>query len=131
MPQKGAKIILILVALLSISAGPRTSTLYDQYYTRIGIKAENERLRNYAIQIRNGSNSRGLIVVYAAGDKSVKSAKARGQRAYDVVVKTHGVERGRVNWRYEGVCKNEQILLYQMFPNESIPGRDPKCMRGD
>lgn len=120
---------LLLASLLLISAGPRGSTLFDRYYTRIGIKAENERLKNYAIQLRNSPNSRGLIVVYAADEKSEKSAKVRGQRAYAQLVKTHGIEPGRVVWRYEAACKNEQILLYLMYPNESIPNRDPKCMR--
>lgn len=103
--------------------------MFDHYATRIGIKAENKRLKNYAIQLRNYRQSRGLIVVYAADEKSVKSAKARGLRAYQFVVKTHGIEPGRVNWRYEAACKNEQIILYLLDPDRSIPDRDPKCMR--
>ena len=122
--------LLLLAALLSISARPRGSTLFDHYLTRIGIKAENERLKNFAIQLKNAPNSRGLIVVYAADEKSQKSATARALRAYRFVVNTYGIERGRVVWRYEAVCKNEQILLYLMFQDESIPSRDPKCMRG-
>lgn len=122
-------LILLLASLLSISAGPRGSTVFDHYHTRIGIKAENERLKNYAIQLQNARNSRGLIVVYAASEKSEKSARARGQRAYEQLVKIHGIEPGRVNWRYEAACKNEQIILYLMFPDEWIPPRDPKCMR--
>ena len=122
-----ATLALLLVSLLS----PRTSTLFDVYYTRIGIKAENERLKNYAIQLKNAPNSRGLIVVYAADEKSRKSAEARAKRAYNVVVKTYGIEPGRVVWRYEAACKNELILLYLMFQDQSIPDRDPKCTRAD
>ena len=120
--------LLLLAALLSISAKPRTSPVYDAYLTRIGIKAENARLRNYAAVLRNYPLGRGLIVVYAADEKSVKSAKARGLRAYQFV-KTHGVEPGRIVWRYEAACKNELILLYLLDPDRSIPDRDPKCMR--
>ena len=120
--------LLLAASPLSIAAKPRGSTTFDHYHTRIGIKAENERLKNYAIQLRNAPNSRGLIVVYAANEKSQKSAKARAQRAYTFVLKT-GVEPGRIVWRYEAACKNEQIILYLMFADESIPPRDPKCMR--
>jgi hypothetical protein len=129
MPQKATKIILLLAALLSISAGPRTSPLFDHYYTRIGIKAENERLKYYGLQLKHCPNCRGLIMVYAADEKSQKSAKARAQRAYEFVVKNYGIEPGRVVWRYEAACKNEQILLYLFFPDQSVPDRDPKCMR--
>ena len=119
--------LLLLAALLSISAKPRTSPVFDAYSTRIGIKAENERLKNYAAVLRNYPEGRGLIVVYAADEKSVKSAKARGLRAYEFV-KTHGVEPGRIVWRYEAACK-DLILLYLLDPDRSIPDRDPKCER--
>ena len=120
--------LLLLAALLSISAKPRTSPVFDAYYTRIGIKAENERLKNYATVLRNYPQGRGLIVVYAADEKSVKSAKARGLRAYEFV-KAHGVEPGKIAWRYEAACNKEVILLYLLDPDRSIPDRDPKCLR--
>ena len=106
-----------------------TGPVFDAYDPLISIKQENERLDNYAIQIKNYVGSRGLIAVYAEDEKSAASVKARARRAAKYLVKTRGVNPVRIMWRYEAACKRNLILLYLLDPDRTDPERDTKCMR--
>lgn len=120
-------VVLFLLVLqpFPLDTGPR----FDAYDTRISIKQENERLDNYAIQIKNYPGSRGLIAVYAENEKSAASVKARARRAARYLVKTRGVNPARVMWRYEAACKSNLIILYLLDPDRADPERDTKCLR--
>jgi len=118
---------LLLTPLLSSSV--RENPLFDRYYTSISIKQENERLDNYAIQLKNGPGSRALIVVYSENEQSTPAAKARARRAVRYLVKTHGLDPARVVMRFEGACsRHNQILLYLYYPNEADRPPDPECL---
>src|SRR6185503_611089 len=106
-----------------------TGPVFDAYDPRISIKQENQRLDNYAIQIRGYPGSRGLIAVYAENEKFAASVKARARRAARYLVKTRGVNPVRIMWRYEAACKRNVIILYLLDPDRADPERDTKCMR--
>jgi len=120
-------LFLLLIPLLPIA--PDENPLFDRYSTSISIKQEHERLDNYAIQLKNSPGSRALIIVYAENEKTAASVKARARRAVEYLVKTRGLNRVRVVWRYDGACKQNEILLYLLFPNEVDPSPDTKCLR--
>jgi len=67
--------VLLLTPLLSSAA--KENPLFDAYYTSISIKQENQRLDNYAVQLKNSPGSRALIVVYSENEQSTPAAKAR------------------------------------------------------
>src|ERR1044072_4542216 len=94
-------VVLSLLLVLSVDIGP----VFDEYDTRISIKQENERLDNYAIQVKTSPGSRALIVVYAEKEETAATVKARARRAMKYLVKTRGVDPARVAWRYEAVCR--------------------------
>jgi hypothetical protein len=106
-----------------------TGPVFDAYDPSISIKQENERLDNFAIQIKNYAGSRGLIAVYAESEKAAASVKARARRAARYLVKTRGVNPVRVMWRYEAACKSNLIILYLLDPDRADPARDTKCLR--
>jgi hypothetical protein len=120
-------VVLFLLVLkpFPVDTGP----VFDAYDPLITIKQENERLDNYAIQIKNYTGSRGLIAVYAEDEKSAASVKARARRAARYLVKTRGVNPARVMWRYEAACKRNVIILYLLDPDRPDPERDTKCLR--
>ena len=124
------KVIAILVLMVCAAAvAGRTSPKFDEYYTIIGIKAENKRLDNYAIQINNWPKSKGLVLIYAQDERTVKRAQARARRAVKYLVQTRGVDPTRVKWRYEAACGHEMIQLYILEPTLADPDPDPKCIR--
>ena len=106
-----------------------TNPLFDAYNTSISIKQEHERLDNYAIQIKNSTGSRALLVVYAEKEETAKSVKARARRAVNYLVKTRGLNPARVVWRYDGACRHNEILLYVLYPDQADPARDTNCLR--
>lgn len=122
--------LFFLLCTVNPSSSADVGPLFDTYDTRISIEAENERLDNYAIQLKNSPGSRALLVVYAANEDTAASVKARARRAVRYLVKTRGVNAARVAWRYDGACKNNLILLYHLYPNEADPARDTTCIRG-
>jgi hypothetical protein len=121
--------LLLISFVTSSPAATRENPLFDAYYTSIGFAAENARLNNYSILLKDSSGSRGLIVVYAKSERTAKSAQARARRAVRYLVKNRGVNPKRIAWRYERSCGREEILLYLFYPNETDPLPDPKCMR--
>lgn len=135
MKVKAHLIALFVAVLVPVSsAALRESPKFDEYYTIIGIKAENKRLDNYAIQLNNSPGSRGIILVYARDETSAKSAQARARRAVKYLVKIRGVDAARVTWKYECacVCNHEMISLYLLYPNQADPMSDPsRCSRSN
>lgn len=120
-----AFLLLLVLKPFPVDTGPR----FDAYDTSISIKQENERLDNFAIQIKAYRGSRGLIAVYAENGKTAASVKARARRAAMYLVKTRGVDPVRVMWRYEAACKRNEIILYLLDPDRADPPRDINCMR--
>ena len=119
--------VLLLTPLLSSAV--KENPLFDAYHTSISIKEENQRLDNYAIQLKNSPGSRALIVVYSENEQSTPAAKARARRAVRYLVKTRGLEPARVVMRFEGACsRHNQILLYLFYANEADRPPDPKCL---
>jgi len=114
---------LLVTPLLSSSV--RENPLFDVYDTSISIKQQNTRLDNYSIQIKNAPGSRAVIVVYSEDEHSAQSAKASARRAVRYLVKTRGLDPSRVVMRYDGLCKQNMILLYVIYQNESDPGHNP------
>ena len=124
------KVIAILVlGVCAAAVVARESPKFDEYYTIIGIKAENKRLDNYAIQLKNSPNSRGVVLIYAQDERTVKRAQARARRAVKYLVQTRGVDPTKVKWRYEAACGHETITLYILYPDLADPQRDLKCLR--
>ena len=119
--------VLLLTPLLSSAV--KENPLFDAYHTSISIKEENQRLDNYAIQLKNSPGSRALIVVYSENEQSASSVKTRARRAVRYLVKTHGLDPAKVVMRYDGACKHDEILLYLFFPNETDPPPDTTCIR--
>jgi len=96
--------LLLLISLVSFPSAPsRISPLFDDYYTSIGIAAENARLNNYAIQLKNAPESRAFIIVYAENERTVKRAQARARRVVKYLGE-HGINNKRTAWRYERPC---------------------------
>lgn len=118
-------LFLLVLKPFPLDTGPR----FDAYDPLISIKQENERLDNFAIQIKNYAGSRGLIAVYAESEKAAASVKARARRAARYLVKTRGVNPVRVMWRYEAACKSNLVILYLLDPDRADPERDTKCLR--
>jgi hypothetical protein len=119
-------LFLLVLKPFPLDTGPR----FDAYDPSISIKQENERLDNFAIQIKNYAGSRGLIAVYAESEKAAASVKARARRAARYLVKTRGVNPVRVMWRYEAACaKGNLIILYLLDPDRADIPRDTKCLR--
>ena len=121
--------LIFLLVTPFLSTAVRDSPRFDAYSTKISIKQENGRLDNYAIQLKNDPNSRGLILVYAENEKTAAATKARARRAAKYLVKTRGLNPARVIWRFEGACKYDEIQLYLLYPTEADPIRDTKCIR--
>ena len=115
--------LLLFIPLLSSPV--KENPLFDVYDTRISIKQQNARLDNYAIQLKNAPGSRGILVVYSANEHSAPSAKASARRAIRYLVKTRGLDSSRVVMRYDGPCKQNMILLYVLYSNETDPGHNP------
>jgi len=118
-------LFLLVLKFFPVDTGP----VFDAYDPRISIKQENERLNNFAIQIKAYRGSRGLIAVYAENEKTAASVKARARRAARYLVKTRGINSARVMWRYEAACKRNEIILYLLDPDRADPPRDINCMR--
>ena len=118
-------LFLLVLKFFPVDTGP----VFDAYDPRISIKQENERLDNYAIQLKSGPGSRALIVVYSENEQSTPAAKARARRAVRYLVKTRGLDPARVVMRFEGACsRHNQILLYLFYANEADRPPDPKCL---
>lgn len=107
----------------------RDNPLFDNYYIRIGFKAEKERLNNYAFQIQNSPGSRAVIIVYAESNATAKSVRAHARWITRYLTKNRGIEVNRIVWRYQDACGQDEVLLYLFFPNESDPMRYTTCSR--
>ena len=119
--------VLLLAPLFSSAV--RENPLFDVYDTKISIAEENARLDNYAVQIKNSTGGRGLIVVYSESDHNAPAVKARARRAVKYLVKTRGVDPAKVVMRYDAACGYNHILLYLFFENQADPPPDTKCSR--
>ena len=115
----------LLLTPLYTDIGP----VFDAYDPLIGIKQENQRLDNYAFQLKTSPDTRSLIVVYAENEKNVSALQARARRAVRYLVKTRGVNPTRVVWRYEAVCGRNEVILFLLYPDQADPPRDTKCIR--
>ena len=124
-------IYLLAFFLLLVPFSADLPPVFDEYDSRISIKQENERLNNYAFQLKASPDTRALIVVYAENEKSVDSVQARARRAVKYLVKTRRIDPTRVVWRYEAVCKAKGniIILFLLYPDQIDPARDTKCIR--
>jgi len=126
--SRKALVVLIILAVSANISGAfvRVNPLFDRYGP-ITFAAEKKRLRNYAVQIKNAPDSRGVIIVYAGEPWDETAARARVRRAYNYLIKNEGVPATRLKWRYEGVCKQGAVLLYELYPKEADPTPDPTC----
>lgn len=124
-------VFLSLLLLAPLPNSVRENPVFDAYSTRISIKQENERLDNYAIQIKNAPDSRAVIVVYSEDEQSAASVKARARRAVKYLVKTRGLDPAKVAMRYFGACRPNQIVLYVLYPDQLNPTPDATCRRAE
>jgi hypothetical protein len=126
---KALVLLITFVASASTNAALlRPSPVFDAY-GNISFKAERARLKNYAVQLRASPTNRGFVRVYAGGPWDAATATARARRAYNYLIKNERIDAKRLQWRYEGVCKQEVVLLYLLEPDRADPPRDPACQR--
>ena len=122
---------LVFLSLLLLSpfsaSSVKENPLFDAYSTEISIKQENQRLDNFAIQLKNSPGSRALIVFFSQDEQSARSVKVRARRAVKYLVKTRGIDPSKVVMRYDGPCRPNQILLYLLYTNEADPAADKYC----
>jgi hypothetical protein len=131
MPLSCRAAVLVITLAVAISTGAaiaRQNPLFDAYGP-ITFAAEKKRLRNYAIQLKYAPESRGLIIVYAGEPWNETAARARGQRAYNHLIRNEGIDAKRLRWLYGGICTQGSVLLYQLFPDQVDRTPDPTCKR--
>lgn len=127
--RKAAFLLITLAVVISTGVGlARENPLFD-VYGPITFAAEKKRLRNYALQLKYAPESRGLIIVYAGEPWNETAARARGQRAYNHLIRNEGIDAKRLRWLYGGIRTQGSVLLYQLFPDQVDRTPDTTCMR--
>jgi hypothetical protein len=86
------------------------------FYGNICWEDEKARLDNFAIELRSGTDRRGLIVVYAGSRSCAGEAQVRGERAKKWVV-GRGISADRVFWKDGGYQEKAQTWLWIIPPD--------------
>jgi hypothetical protein len=91
-------------------AAPAPDQALDSY-GNICWEDEKARLDNFAIELQNSQETRGLIVVYAGSRSCAGEAQARAERAREWVV-GRGVAADRVLWKAGGYLEQQRTWLW-------------------
>ena len=97
-------------------------------YGKLAVKDENERLDNFAIELANDPTAKGYVIAYGGRASKAGDARKAADRAKNYLVKTRGLEAGRV-MAIDGGLREQPVIELWIAPSGAQPPAPPPTVK--